>query len=1025
MKQNLQRACVLAAAGALWLAGEVGGATNVLEPPIMPTVHPVLTPTSAINLPLDMRAEAISVWRHGSDQRILLEGNVVAKIGYRLLTANNAAVTLTPTREGGDNTFDVAIFLSGNVRVQEGMAAKAPATTATELLVTTRITNAVNLSGASPVSQMQEDNPVVKRGDVLRDEILNRPAPQIFLPNIVITETEEALQNGWIARGAGNRIIAGPTETSLAQGPEGSGAAAPPGATTTAAPAVVRKPRPQIFATADVVRGRVVDNERVVIMNGGFYLMYTETPGGTPYEFRAQRAVLFGAHGETITPESDQELGKLAKNVSGAYLEGDVTIEMGNRTIHAERIYFDFTSMRAVMLDAILSSVDEKRNIPVYMRASEIRMISRREFVAKNANFSTSEFYTPHYHIGASDAYLQDITPRDENDQRIGPMAYGFKAKNTTFDIRGVPVFWWPYLSGDTSKNDIPLRKAKVGYNERYGMSIETDWDLFGLFGQREPKGVRADLDVDYFGKRGPAGGVDARWLFDDANGLLRSHIMEDQGTDRLSRDRDNLEPEDEVRGRVTARHKMALDENWTLSLEGSYISDPNYLEEFFPTEFEEDKENETAAYLKYAKGTEALTFLGKWSLFDFTANADLVFDQYTTEKEPEVKYWRIGDSILDVFTYYSENGAANIHQMFTNYPPAFSGLQSLFPAIPPNETFRQWYLAHGYTNDHVLRGDSRHELDMPLTIGDLKITPYVAGRVTAWDQDFPEPNDGGNTTRLWGQAGVRGSMQFWRVYDDVESQFWDVHRIRHVIEPEFQVFQTGSTVSRGDLQPFDPDVEDISNASGAALTLHQKWQTKRGGQGHWRNVDWIVLNVQAAGFWHKQESETSFFDGDPLRGYLFSSRPELSRIRNSLSSDLTWRVGEWTRYLAEESYNFDDQRLEQLAQGIAIDQSPYLSYFVGNRYIRELRTDEWTFGFSYDITRKYTLSATQSYDFQLEHNILTSFTLLRKMPRFNAALTMTYDANMADTTFVVTVWPEGLPELGLGSSSLMRTSGQ
>lgn len=999
---------------------------NTTEPPVIPTVHPVLTPLSAINLPLNVRADSIRVWTKGSEQRLLLEGNVSALLGYRVLHANKAALTLTPTRDGGESTFDVAIFLVGDVKVQEGTSPKAPVTTAGELLVTTRIMNAVQLAGATPVAQRVEDDPAVKRGDVLREELLNKPAPLVFLPRITITDIEYALQNGWIARGAGNRIIAGPAETALATGP----ATAVP--TTNAAPGTPAAPkpipRPQVFATADEVKYETVGKEQVAVLQGSFYMLYTPADGGPPMELTAQRAVLFFADNSNRPPESEKGLNRL---VTAVYLEGDVTMQtdsqgkganpVGNETVRAERVYYDVTSNRAVMMDAVLSAVDQQRNVPLYMQASEIRQIARGEYAAKNVKFSISEFHTPHYHIGASDAYLQDITPRDENNRAVGPQTYGIKTKNDTFNIQGVPVFWWPFLAADTSKNDIPLRKIVAGSSKNYGLSIQTDWDIFGLAGRREPKGVRADLNIDYFQKRGPAGGLDTRWNFEDSYGLLRTRVMQDNGSDQLGKDRTDLQTQSTARGRVLGREHLALDENWSLQLEVSKISDPNYLESFFPDEYETGKENETVAQLKYVRETEALTILGKWSLYDYTANADLVDDQYTTEKKPEIKYWRIGESVLGIFTYYLESGVANMSQMFTNYTPGFFGLQSMFPAIAPGQTFRDYYKRNGWTGGNVLRADNRHELDLPLQLGDLKLTPYVTGRGTHWDQEFPEPNDNGSTTRLWGQAGVRGSMEFWRVYDDVESDFWDVHRIRHVVEPEFQVFQTGTTVTRGDLQPFDRDVEGISDASGAQMTMHQKWQTKRGGPGHWRNVDWLVLDVSSISNWHEPRNGP-FYPGDPLRGFMFTSRPELSLVRDSINADLTWRVGEWARYMAEESYNVDDARLEQLAQGIAIDQSPYLSYFFGNRYIRDRGTDEWTIGASYKLTRKYTISVTESYDLALRENILTSVTLLRHMPRFNAAFTVNYDANMSDTSFVVTVWPEGMPELGIGNSAIMES---
>src|SRR5262249_37484892 len=151
-------------------------------------------------------------------------------------------------------------------------------------------------------------------------------------------------------------------------------------------------------------------------------------------------------------------------------------------------------------------------------------------------------------------------------------------------------------------------------------------------------------LDIDYFGKRGPAAGVQATWNNDDSNGLLRSYVMQDNGTDRLGADRKDINVEDTERGRITARHRQDLGDGWSLSLEASYISDPNFLEQFFQTEFDQDKEHETSAYLKKQGDTDALTFLGKFDLFDFTSTADQVDDQYSTEKKPEVKYWRIGD---------------------------------------------------------------------------------------------------------------------------------------------------------------------------------------------------------------------------------------------------------------------------------------------------------------------------------------------------------------------------------------------
>jgi len=336
---------------------------------------------------------------------------------------------------------------------------------------------------------------------------------------------------------------------------------------------------------------------------------------------------------------------------------------------------------------------------------------------------------------------------------------------------------------------------------------------------------------------------------------------------------------------------------------------------------------------------------------------------------------------------------------------------------VPLNETYRQYLLSHGWTGGDVLRADSRHEIDMPLRVGDAKITPYLTGRVTAWDDSFPDTESGDSTTRLWGGAGIRSSMQFWQTYEGVESTFFDVHRLRHIIEPQFNLFVAGSDQSRRELQPFDPDVEGISRASGTQLTLAQKWQTKRGGEGHWRDVDWIVLNISWNQFWNEDKTGT-FFPQDPVRGFFFPSRPELSLVQNSVDVDGIWRVGERVRFLGEMVYGIDERRVEQFATGIAVDQSNNLSYFLGNRYVHLLNTDEWTAAVDYHLTKKYELIAAESYDFQVKSNILSSVTVIRKLPRFNTALTVTYDANNSDTSVVFTAWPEGFPSSGFGTQS-------
>lgn len=1084
-----------AAVAAVCASGMVGWAAD-REPEITATVHPILSPTSAIQVPLRASADQTFVWQQNQQQRMLLSGHVSFMVGYRQLKSEQAAVWLTPSRESGEGVYDVAIYLSGNVEVREGSSASATLTAGRELLVTTRITQSVQLSGV-PISQAQEDSPVVKRGAELRDQIANRPPLPRFLPEIVFTPEDEALQNGWIAKTDTNRIIAGPGEAQVVRDAQGNviPGAVPP------RPARAAPPRPALFVTGDEERTHENGSELVHILPNA-YVFFDPRDGHTPLEFRANNVVVFTPNSTASQPASQPASSpagsqpaaaapaaappaaiatprgaasspapapgvasapatapatapagrgnNIAQVVTGIYFEGDVTLTQGDQiSVRATRLYYDFTSNRAIMLDATLSTVDQIRNLPLYMRASEIRQLARGEYAAKKATFSTSEFFTPHYAIGASDVYLRDITPTLAAPQgggtggegggeglggelpggeggEFGQRTYQFQAKDATLQASGVPIFYWPYLAGDTSKNIIPLRTIRVSNSKTYGLSLLTDWDLFALAGQPEPTGVHADLNLDEYGKRGPAGGVDANWALDDDHGILRTYGMFDNGTDRLGADRQGIVPPSDTRGRATVRDQRDLGDGLTLQLEASYVSDPTFLEEFFQREFDADKENETSIYLKKQGETDAISFLGKFNLMDFTSTADQVDDQFTTEKRPEVKYWRIGDSFADMFTYYSETSADSLHTDITAYTPQELGLQPTFmglPArvVPLNITYRDYYKSLGYNTGDVLRGDTRQEIDMPLQIGDAKVTPYVTGRLTAWNNSFPDDGTGGNTTRAWGQAGLRSSMEFWRVYDQAESRFLDVHRLRHIIEPQFILFASGSNQDRSDLQLFDRDVEGISKASGMQLALNQTWQTKRPGdptqpgQSQWRDVDWITFNLSWNQFWNRDRT-SALFPLDPLRGFLFPSRPELSLVANSINANATWRVGEHFRLMGETNYSLDNHRVEQAAAGLAVDQSPSLTYFLGNRFINALGTDEWTAAVDYQLTQKYRLITAESYDFDQGRNILSSVTLLRKFPRFNTAITVTYDANNDDTSVVFTAWPEGFPNTGFGN---------
>ena len=94
-----------------------------------------------------------------------------------------------------------------------------------------------------------------------------------------------------------------------------------------------------------------------------------------------------------------------------------------------------------------------------------------------------------------------------------------------------------------TEKGSV-LRQLETKSGDHYGTGVVTQWGLFETLGKLPPPDTDITYELDYFGKRGPAGGVNGRYaggfITDDTHepcsffGDFESFILEDHGTDIL-----------------------------------------------------------------------------------------------------------------------------------------------------------------------------------------------------------------------------------------------------------------------------------------------------------------------------------------------------------------------------------------------------------------------------------------------------------------------------------------------------------
>lgn len=725
-----------------------------------------------------------------------------------------------------------------------------------------------------------------------------------------------------------------------------------------------------------------------------------ETPATEP---AAEEPAAGEAAVEPVQPPADaaeQEPGErsllpsgLVENVRGVYLEGDVVLSLGTSFVRASRLYYDFEHDRAMILDAVFRADVPGRQIPLYIRADEIRQLSATEFTAENARVTTSEFYAPHYHIGAERVVLRDLTDRDATGQAVGTATGEYELHDATANVEGLPLLWWPYTRGRVEASETSLRSFRTGYSGDRGVELETRWHLLNMLGILEPEGYDTTWRLDYFSERGPATGVDVDYARDDYFGLWRSYYIHDDGEDDLGPLRRNQEePDNDDRGRLLWRHRHFLPNDWEATFEIAYLSDKNFLEEYERSEFNESKEQETLIQFKRAGEVDAVTLLANWRLLDFLTQ---------TEHLPELAYRRIGDTFLSPLVLYHESRIGAVR-----YRPA--GLD--FEDLP------LWLYEHKYTGlpgrrggatDTTFRVDARQEVELPLRLGPVNLVPFASFRGTYWDGS--RMRDGG----LWrglGVYGMRGGTVFSRVYDDIESALLDIHRIRHIIRPEFVAWFGHSNTRSELISPFDYGIETIDGFYGASAALRQTWQTQRGGPDHWRTVDLLTLNLEA-GFFGNTDGRD-----EESNGWVNPLRPENSRARNYLGGDVTWRLSDTTNLLYEFNVDTDDWSLDRQNVSLAVERLPRLAYVLGYRHAGDIDLDLIGGGWNYKLTEKHITTVRTWFDVDRGDIGEISFGYVRKLPRWYVAVSVEYDRIDDDITVSLSVWPEGIPEWTVGS---------
>jgi hypothetical protein len=783
-------------------------------------------------------------------------------------------------------------------------------------------------------------------------------------------------------------------------------------------------------------------NEWIAVITSGVNLVVDGVDPAGPLDISADRLVIWtrGAG----QPDLNGGAAQGADVPLELYMEGNVIFRQGQRVVEAVSMFYDVPRSSGVITGATVLTPVDNYSGAVRLRADVLRQVDRSRFVAQQTGLTSSRLGVPSWEFRS-----RELEFTDEQMPLAGPFGQPavdpltgepqvehqqfVTSRGNTVTLGGVPVLWWPVLATNAKKPTFYINNVQVKNDRIFGAQILTGWDAFQVFGwRRPPDGVDWDIDVDYLSLRGPGGGTSLLYnrpqflgLGTPASGDLDAWFVGDVGRDNLGLYRRDFTypgfPNRTFRGRSFWRHRQDLGGTtdsffggWQARGTAGWISDMNFLEEYYEAEWEEGYEQRTWLDLRRPVENRELRLLTSVRVNPF-------FTQ--SEWWPRLDhYWMAQPLLNDAVSWYEHSSISYARQSLPQTPTPGQGL-GIWTTLP-------------YENDVIgERIATRQELDLPFQAGAVKIVPYALGELAHWGQDITQsPID-----RAYGQVGIRSSLPMWTADNTVESQLWNVHGLAHkvVFELEYAYADATQSIDRFPLydqidddainqyrrnipywdygavpgQPiplaaplvFGPDnrydprtyavrrglaswvtgpTEIANDLSVFRLAARQRWQTKRGPQGNRRIIDWITLDIDGELF--------------PVQSQNFGQMMGLWQY------DFRWHVGDRTTVLSTADVDFFTGGQQLYTVGALLNRTPRGSFYLGfNQFGGPISASVLTGSYTYRMSPKWASSFGSAIDLT-GRNIGQNFQLVRIGESFlmTFGFNVDYSRNNVGVTF-------------------------
>jgi hypothetical protein len=1007
------------------------------------------SPSSDPSKPITLSGSESVVWTEGNYQVILLRGPVTVEQGLLRVQMARAVAWVELGRAEREKPLTVMVYGEGDVLVdQEGRRRREA-----QLFLELQTSEEVRLKDHKRTPGPATEDPLyltaVRQRQVLLAERMETAVPRSAvvpagMPPPARLTTVEVLPPAW---------------DRPAPVPESD----PPG------PTAFSRDRPRRilitprFSTGYRTEFREIDGEQVAIVTGGVTITVEDLLGAGLVDISTDRAVIWTRNldGQRLLQGAAQD--QTTQAPVEIYLEGHVEIRQSSlrgpeagvtRLLRADQVYYDVRRNVALLVHAELAVSVPRLPETIHVRAREIRQVAEGRFEADEAVLYASRLPSdPDLTLQADFATVEErkvparswlgrplLDPVTGQPQLVTQL--WATADDVTLRAWEVPLFYVPHVEGDLRDPLGPLEQVRFRTDRVFGVGILVDWDMFQLLGGAAPPNTRWTLETDYLSRRGPALGTQ---LLTRGFGLfgipgsyaseLRGYLIYDNAdTDILGGPREFgiLDP---WRGRFLARHRQELGEEFTVLAQVSYLSDRNFLEQFYKREFDNDLNQETYFWLQQQADN--------WI---WTLNVQPHIRPWVTETAwlPRLNGYLLGQSLFDRLSYFVHASAG-----WANFHPTSDIPRSFFAEVVPDEFARFRLLPPSTDYPHnprvdLARVDLWQELDLPLSLGPLRLVPYGIFDVSYWSQTLAE-EDG--TARLYGGGGVRAALPLSRVYPDLASDLFNVQGIAHklVFHADYGYFLSdvgfrelvpldrldddATDQARRDLRAlrlmtalpgsndrllassprFDPqlyalrrgliwNIENLDDLQALRFGVEQRWQTKRGFPGQQHILDWMVLDLEAT--WFPDADRDNF--GHPFAFVRY---------------DYTWNIGDRTTLTSIGWLDPFPQGARYLNVGLFLDRPERLQYYVGFTTIEPVGTAAVILSSRYAFNDKWSGAFTTTYDFGDQQNLGNALVLTRTGSDLQVSVGVTYQPLQNNFGVVFEVLPS-LASSGLGKRS-------